>query len=121
MPGGETVTKLNVFIKHGPTGIEGHIELDGEMTKEDYGRFLGNVAHTFTYLAENGFEPSRQVHSDSPKAQPATDVPSCPDCGGEMWDNRTTKKNPRGPDLKCKDPECAKAVWLTPPPKKEAK
>ena len=112
------MTKLNVFIKHGPTGIEGHIELDGEMTKEDYVRFMGNVAHTFTWLAENSFEPSRQVHSDSPKAVVASDVPACPECGGEMYDNRPEKLSgkfkPNSPDFKCKNKECAKAIW---PPK----
>ena len=32
-----------------------------------------------------------------------------------MWDNRTTKKNPKAPDFKCKDKEnCDGAIW---PPK----
>ena len=35
----------------------------------------------------------------------------CPDCGGQMWDNRATKKG-RQPDYKCKDKACNKAVWL---------
>ncbi len=38
----------------------------------------------------------------------------CPDCGGPMWDNRVNKKNPKGPDWKCKSKECQKAVWLKP-------
>lgn len=39
----------------------------------------------------------------------------CPKCGGtEFWDNRLTKKNPRGPDYRCKQRECGGAVWLTP-------
>ncbi len=36
----------------------------------------------------------------------------CPDCGGAMWDNRQTKKNPKQPDYKCKNKQCDKAVWL---------
>lgn len=36
---------------------------------------------------------------------------SCPDCGGPMWDNRSTKKGNQ-PDFKCKDRSCNKAVWL---------
>jgi hypothetical protein len=39
---------------------------------------------------------------------------ACPDCAGEMWDNRTDKRNPRSPDYKCKDKTCGKGVWLTP-------
>lgn len=35
----------------------------------------------------------------------------CPECGGEMWDNRTSKKNPRAPDFKCKDKTCNGAIW----------
>lgn len=30
----------------------------------------------------------------------------CPRCGGRMWDNRTTKKNPKAPDYKCRDNQC---------------
>lgn len=37
---------------------------------------------------------------------------NCPQCGGQMWDNRTGKKNPRAPDFKCKNPKCQKAIWL---------
>ena len=39
---------------------------------------------------------------------------TCPQCGGEMWDNTApgAKKNPKGPDYKCKDKDCAHAVWL---------
>ncbi len=37
----------------------------------------------------------------------------CPDCGGPMWDNRQTKKNPKQPDFKCKDKDgCGKGVWV---------
>jgi hypothetical protein len=42
--------------------------------------------------------------------------PACPDCGGEMYDNRATKKNPKQPDFKCKDYKagCQGVIW---PPK----
>lgn len=43
----------------------------------------------------------------------------CPNCGGDMWDNRENKKNPKAPDYKCKDKTCidpesgmVTAVWL---------
>ncbi len=36
----------------------------------------------------------------------------CPKCGGAMWDNRETKKNPRQPDFKCKNKSCDEAMWL---------
>lgn len=33
-------------------------------------------------------------------------VPPCPQCGGEMWDNRGRKKNPKQADFRCKDKNC---------------
>ncbi len=43
----------------------------------------------------------------------------CPSCGSEMWDNTVNKKNPKGPDFKCKNKDCidektgmVTAIWL---------
>jgi hypothetical protein len=41
----------------------------------------------------------------------------CPKCGGNTWDNRATKKNPKAPDYKCRDRSCDGVVW---PPKNGA-
>jgi hypothetical protein len=39
----------------------------------------------------------------------------CPNCGGEMWDNRAKKRagefKPSAPDFKCKDKNCDGVVW----------
>jgi hypothetical protein len=37
--------------------------------------------------------------------------PSCPKCGGRMWDNRLTKRNPKAPDFKCRDRSCDGVIW----------
>ncbi len=68
--------------------------------------------------------PAPQRPTSTPAATPAREVntqtgeitndPLCPDCGGQMWDNREGKRNPKAPDYKCKDKTCAGAVW---PPK----
>jgi hypothetical protein len=42
------------------------------------------------------------------------EAPSCPKCGGRMWDNRATKRNPKAPDFKCRDRSCDGVIW---PPK----
>jgi hypothetical protein len=42
---------------------------------------------------------------------------ACPKCGGRMWDNRLTKRNPKAPDYKCRDRSCDGVIW---PPKDEA-
>lgn len=40
-----------------------------------------------------------------------SDASSCPKCGGPMWDNRSTKRNPRAPDYKCQNRSCDGVVW----------
>ena len=44
--------------------------------------------------------------------------PACPICGGPMWDDRASKRNPRAPDFKCKNrprerggPGCEGVIW----------
>lgn len=39
------------------------------------------------------------------------DTPGCPKCGGKMWDNRLSKRNPKAPDYKCRDRSCDGVVW----------
>ena len=47
----------------------------------------------------------------STEQAPETEVPRCPKCTGEMWDNRASKRNPRAPDFKCKDKSCEGVIW----------
>ena len=54
------------------------------------------------------------VDDDSPAAALAAvdaATPACPKCGGRMWDNRATKRNPKAPDFKCRDRGCDGVVW----------
>ena len=48
----------------------------------------------------------------------SADNPECPKCGGRMWDNRVTKRNPKAPDFKCRDRSCDGVIW---PPKAAGK
>lgn len=41
----------------------------------------------------------------------ADETPDCPKCGGRMWDNRLTKRNPKAPDYKCRDRGCDGVIW----------
>jgi hypothetical protein len=43
----------------------------------------------------------------------ASDEPSCPKCGGRMWDNRLSKRNPKAPDYKCRSRSCDGVIWPT--------
>jgi hypothetical protein len=49
----------------------------------------------------------------TPPASTLTDmeVVSCPKCGGRMWDNRLTKRNPKAPDYKCQNRSCDGVIW----------
>jgi hypothetical protein len=38
-------------------------------------------------------------------------TPACPKCGGRMWDNRLSKRNPKAPDFKCRDRSCDGVIW----------
>lgn len=51
---------------------------------------------------------------DNEKAAGTADDPACPECSKRMWDNRTTKRNPKAPDFKCRDKSCEGVIW---PPK----
>lgn len=63
-------------------------------------------------------QPSEMEGADEPaghtraSAGPlATDEPSCPKCGGRMWDNRLSKRNPKAPDYKCRSRSCDGVIW----------
>jgi len=40
-----------------------------------------------------------------------TNTHACPKCGGRMWDNRLSKRNPKAPDFKCRDRSCDGVIW----------
>ena len=41
----------------------------------------------------------------------AGDEPTCPKCGGRVWDNRLSKRNPKAPDFKCRNRSCDGVIW----------
>ncbi len=62
-----------------------------------------------------GGAPAERSHP-APAGTP--DDPACPVCGGKMWDDRTSKRNPRAPDFKCRNkpkvmggPGCEGVIW----------
>jgi hypothetical protein len=59
---------------------------------------------------------TESVHVETTFPGPATgplalDEPSCPKCGGRMWDNRLSKRNPKAPDYKCRNRSCDGVIW----------
>ena len=61
------------------------------------------------------FEPRATLESG------ASDEPACPKCGGGMWDNRISKRNPKAPDFKCRNRSCDGVVWPATPAASELK
>jgi len=51
----------------------------------------------------------------APKPTETTDTAKCPNCGGQMWDNRPKKASgefsPASPDFKCRDKACGGVIW----------
>lgn len=64
--------------------------------------------------AESSAAPARQ--QPAPASAPVDEEASCPKCGGAMYDNRLSKRNPKAPDFKCKNRACDGVIW---PPKKQ--
>lgn len=52
--------------------------------------------------------PRSSTRGTAPADEPQ---PHCPVCEGDMWDNRTSKTNPKAPDYKCKDRSCEGVYW----------
>jgi hypothetical protein len=78
------------------------VELDGD------GRFAKPIEDpAIAYARRNS------ASKDAPSKRPALalDEETCPKCGGRMWDNRLTKRNPRAPDYKCRDRNCDGVIW----------
>jgi hypothetical protein len=90
------------------------VELDGD---DRYARPVEDPA--VAYARRHGERPAARAVSEAvedtkageARPQRATDEEQCPKCGGRMWDNRLTKRNPRAPDFKCRDRSCDGVIW----------
>ncbi|HUQ84655.1 MAG TPA: Rad52/Rad22 family DNA repair protein [Gemmatimonadaceae bacterium] len=60
--------------------------------------------------AASATEPAAEVLQDAGTSE-STGLPSCPKCGGRVWDNRLSKRNPKAPDYKCRDRSCDGVIW----------
>ena len=66
-----------------------------------------------------GATPTGAVTSTpEPAGNIAPGMPACPICGGAMWDDRVSKRNPKAPDFKCRNrpkerggPGCEGVIW----------
>jgi len=56
-------------------------------------------------------DANADVNPVSSQMMRSADEPDCPKCGGRMWDNRLSKRNPKAPDFKCRSRSCDGVVW----------
>lgn len=93
------------------------VELDGEGRSakplEDpavvYARMMGGT--TLRVAVGSGSPAAQSGSTAQPRPALALDEETCPKCGGRMWDNRLTKRNPRAPDFKCRNRSCDGVIW----------
>lgn len=78
----------------------------------DGGADIGVTTAALAPTRERG--PAASGADEIPSTALPSDEPQCPKCGGRMWDNRLTKRNPKAPDFKCRDRACDGVLW---PPK----
>ena len=80
-----------------------------------YGTLTGPAAEGFT--ADAGYDDAAGeaeadlLQEDTLAGPRAIDEPPCPKCGGRVWDNRLTKRNPKAPDYKCRSRSCDGVIW----------
>jgi hypothetical protein len=93
------------------------IDGDGKYAKaiEDpaaaYARRQGRTGRTEVPRSETEVQQPVVAEGVGATGPRASDEPTCPKCGGRMWDNRATKRNPRAPDYKCRDRSCDGVIW----------
>lgn len=82
---------------------------------EAYARKLNRIGMASDAGQERSQSQAPSASATQPAAAPtgplATDEPSCPKCGGRMWDNRLSKRNPKAPDYKCRSRSCDGVIW----------
>jgi hypothetical protein len=96
-----------------------YVQVDGD---GKYAKALEDPAEVYARRQSRGAGVKSAVATETiARQQPApapapleSDEPSCPKCGGRVWDNRLSKKNPRAPDFKCRNASCDGVIW---PPK----
>jgi hypothetical protein len=76
-----------------------------------YARRQGRVGRAEASQAETEVPQEVIAEGVAVTGPRASDEPACPKCGGRMWDNRATKRNPRAPDYKCRDRSCDGVIW----------
>jgi len=74
-------------------------------------RSANRARSTAAATAKDVAEPVAETSAVDVILPAPVELPSCPKCGGKMWDNRLSKRNPKAPDYKCRDRSCDGVIW----------
>lgn len=107
----ETITQsANEYILALKAAKAAYEKLDLDLTPEALNAGAATILIHATKMA-----PASNGHAGNGRAKeehdPFGDV-TCKFCEGPCWDNTRNKKNPKGPDYKCKDTDCGGAAWI---------
>ena len=110
--------------RYGPTNgaelpAEGETQAPAVRTTSGSAKRSRATAAAQAVEAVETLEPLEPVETADPAAPDTSalanvstqDLPSCPKCGGRVWDNRASKRNPKAPDYKCRDRSCDGVIW----------
>ena len=95
--------------RFGPTN--GAALPDGEPLTGSVRTRSANRARSSAATAKDVVEPTPEAPVVDVILPAPAELPSCPKCGGKMWDNRLSKRNPKAPDYKCRDRSCDGVIW----------
>jgi hypothetical protein len=93
------------------------VDGDGKYAKpledpaESYARRLARIGRGDLSIANEDAEAPENESTPAVTGPLASEEPSCPKCGGRMWDNRLSKRNPKAPDYKCRSRSCDGVIW----------
>lgn len=110
-PWGQSVEAVGACGQDEATGRRTITVADAIATAET--RATNRAISGLIAMGEVSAEEMQSETRSAPKVAPDGE-PSCPKCGGRMFDNRATKKNPKAPDYKCRTRTCDGVIW---PPK----
>jgi hypothetical protein len=141
MPGKENAmtqerSVANVFLDS-PEGVRVHFQITEGTPTEDVLTLGLTVDALIQAKANEGYSAAvmqdrggRQPQPAAPRQQnqqqgnnqprngiravsrPPASSEACDFCGGDTWDNTENKRNPKGPDYKCKARNCGAAAWV---------
>ena len=114
-------SEANIFTVN-PAGVKVHWKLVEGTPAEELKKLVANVGVLTQALAEKGYTADPMggrlgngptvASSAAQPSSPSSDAPRCPDCGGEVYDDRGNRKTPKAPHFKCKDKAgCGAVGW----------